>query len=248
MSGRSRVVKVIWAGRLNYAAGLALQKFLMDRHRERQRYDDNPNSLVLLEHNPVYTVGIRDKSYTNKEELRLRSLNAEFYRTNRGGLITFHGPGQLVAYPVIDLKEFHTNVRCYVSQIERMIIKLCEEFGLRGQTSPDTGVWIEDRKICAIGIRTSRYVTSHGLGLNCNTDLRWFEHIVPCGIEGKGVTSLSKELLTDVGIQDAIPILKRAFADEFQCEIIDMPGTEVSLLYEELRKIDGSIVPASANS
>ena len=231
----SRLVKVFWAGRLSYAAGLHLQKCLIEQHRSC-RPKDTPNSLMLLEHNPVYTVGIRDKGYNDKEEKRLRSLQADFYRTNRGGLITFHGPGQLVAYPVINLKEFNTNVRCYVSLIEKTIIRLCAEFGLKGETSPDTGVWIEDRKICAIGIHASRYVTSHGLALNCNIDLKWFEHIVPCGIEGKGVTSLSKELLANVRIEDAIPVFKRAFADEFDCKIIDMDSNEVSKLLEKVSK------------
>jgi lipoate-protein ligase B len=232
----ARIVKVVWAGRLSYGAGLTLQKSLINRHHEKQR-NDSPNSLVLLEHNPVYTVGIRDKAYTQEEESRLRALNAQFYRTNRGGLITFHGPGQLVAYPVINLKKFHTNVRCYVSKIERMIIRLCAEFGLKGETSLDTGVWVEDKKICAIGIHASRYVTSHGLALNCNTDLSWFEHIVPCGIEGKGVTSLSKELLTDISLRDVLPVLKRAFADEFECNMVNLSDEEVSSLLHECRKI-----------
>ncbi|NP_001229368.1 putative lipoyltransferase 2, mitochondrial [Nasonia vitripennis] len=230
----SRLVKVFWAGRLSYGAGLQLQKSLVQRHRDRHLYD-TPNSVVLLEHNPVYTVGIRNKGYDEEDESRLRALNADFYRTNRGGLVTFHGPGQLVAYPVIDLKEFRTNVRCYVSQIEKTIIRLCAEFGLKGETSPDTGVWIEDRKICAIGIHASRYVTSHGFALNCNTDLRWFDHIVPCGIEEKGVTSLSKELSANVRIEDAIPVFRRAFADEFECEVIDMKSEEISEALKECR-------------
>ncbi|XP_011503162.1 PREDICTED: putative lipoyltransferase 2, mitochondrial [Ceratosolen solmsi marchali] len=230
----ARIVKVVWTGRLSYKTGLLLQKSLINRHHEKPQ-NDSPNSLVLLEHNPVYTVGIRNKIYTHEEESRLRALNAEFYRTNRGGLITFHGPGQLVAYPIINLKDFRTNVRCYVSKIERMIIRLCAEFGLKGKTSPDTGVWIEDRKICAIGIHASRFVTSHGLALNCNIDLDWFEHIVPCGIEGKSVASLSKELLTNISVHDVIPVLKRAFSDEFQCNMLDMTEEEISSLFNECR-------------
>ncbi|XP_058795256.1 putative lipoyltransferase 2, mitochondrial [Phymastichus coffea] len=231
----SRMVKMLWAGRLSYGAGLQLQKTLVQRHRERNLYD-TPNSLILLEHKPVYTVGIRNKGYTDEDENRLRSFGADFYRTNRGGLVTFHGPGQLVAYPIIDLKEFKTNVRCYVSSIEKMIIRLCAEFGLKGGTSPDTGVWIDDRKVCAIGIHASKYVTSHGLALNCNVDLRWFEHIVPCGIEDKSVTSLSKELFADLRVEDAIPVLKRAFADEFQCEVVDMSTEETSEAMKECRE------------
>ena len=223
----SRLVKVLWAGRVSYGSGLELQNALVQRHQNKH-LNGTPNSLVLVEHNPVYTIGIRNKGYTEEDENQLRGLGADFYRTNRGGLITFHGPGQLVVYPVINLKEFRTNVRCYVSQIEKTIIRVCAEFGLKGETSPDTGVWIEDRKICAIGIHASRYVTSHGLALNCNTELSWFEHIVPCGIEEKGVTSLSKELLANVRINDAIPVFRRAFADEFECELVDMGCEEVA--------------------
>ncbi|KAL7305331.1 hypothetical protein TKK_0002460 [Trichogramma kaykai] len=231
-----RIVKVLWAGHMSYRAGLQLQKHLVERHRTLQK-EDTPNTLVLLEHDPVYTVGIRNKGYGEEDEARLKALNAEFYRTNRGGLITFHGPGQLVAYPIIDLKEFQTNIRCYVSQIEKTIIRVCAEFGLKGETSPDTGVWIEDRKICAIGIHASRYITSHGLALNCNTDLRWFEHIIPCGIEEKGVTSLSKELFANVTVADAIPVLKRAFADEFRCDVIEMDCSEVSKLLTKSKNL-----------
>ncbi|KAJ8667159.1 hypothetical protein QAD02_008821 [Eretmocerus hayati] len=223
----AKFVKVLHAGRLSYGAGLRLQQKLVQRHREKHLYEI-PNSLILVEHEPVYTVGIRNKGYTEEDESHLRSLDAEFYRTNRGGLITFHGPGQLVAYPIIDLRDFNSNVRCYVSQIEKTIIRLCAEFGLKGETSPDTGVWIKDKKICAIGIHASRYVTSHGLALNCCTDLRWFDHIVPCGIEDKGVTSLSKELFAHVSIEDTIPGLKKAFSDEFQCELVDMDRDEIS--------------------
>ncbi|XP_014203963.1 putative lipoyltransferase 2, mitochondrial [Copidosoma floridanum] len=242
-----QLVKVFWAGRMSYGGGLRLQQCLIDRHHNKDLCD-TPNSLVLLEHNPVYTVGIRNKGYTEKDEARLRSLNADFYRTNRGGLITFHGPGQLVAYPVINLKKFESNVRCYVSQIEKMIIRLCAEFGLRGKTSPDTGVWIEDRKICAIGIHASRYITSHGLALNCNTDLSWFEHIVPCGIEDKGVTSLSKELSVDVRTEDVIPVLKRAFADEFQCEMVDMSGEEIGKIINNCKNAAKNSATVSATS
>ncbi|EZA46339.1 hypothetical protein DMN91_006759 [Ooceraea biroi] len=231
---RPRVVKFLLAGRLPYGIGLQLQKTLADHHHKR--LSEPANTLVVLEHEPVYTVGIRNKGYTEEDERKLRSLGADFWRTDRGGLITFHGPGQLVAYPVLDLKQFRTSVRWYVQQVERMVIRVCAELGIKAETSPDTGVWVGDRKICAIGIHGSRYVTTHGLALNCNTDLRWFDHIVPCGIEGKGVTSVSKELDMEVTVNDILPILKNAFSDEFECDLIEFPAGEASQLLRDIRR------------
>lgn len=233
-------MKVLLAGRLPYGVGLQLQKTLLAHHHERLR--EPANTLVLLEHEPVYTVGIRNKGYTEEDERKLRSLGAEFWRTDRGGLITFHGPGQLVAYPVLDLKQFRTSLRWYVNQIERMVIRVCAELGIKGETSPDTGVWVDDRKICAIGVHGSRYVTTHGLALNCNTDLRWFDHIVPCGIVGKSVTSVSKELQMDVTVADVLPILKNAFGDQFECELIEYPLGEASQLLRDARRSVSRVV------
>ncbi|XP_015108416.1 putative lipoyltransferase 2, mitochondrial [Diachasma alloeum] len=224
-----KLVKVLWAGRMCYQSGLHLQNQLSKHHHDPGLPPDYPrHSLILIEHNPVYTVGIRNKGYTDEEIAKLKATGAEFHKTNRGGLITFHGPGQLVVYPIINLRDFVPSVRWYVCQIERMIIRLCAEFGIKGETSPDTGVWVGDKKICAIGIHGSRYVTTHGLGFNCNTELKWFENIVPCGIEGKGVTSLSRELNAHVGIDDVIPVMKNAFREEFHCEIVDFEPGEAS--------------------
>ncbi|KAK0086759.1 hypothetical protein PV325_002622 [Microctonus aethiopoides] len=228
---RTKIVKVLWAGRMGYKAGLNLQQALANQHHDQNfPVDYARNTLILIEHDPVYTVGIRNKEYTDSDVKKLTDIGAEFYKTNRGGLITFHGPGQLVVYPILDLKQFQPSVRWYVCQIEKMIIRLCAEFGIKGNTSPDTGVWVDDKKICAIGIHGSRYITTHGLALNCNTDLKWFEHIVPCGIVGKGVTSLSKELSAEITIQDIIPYLKNAFQDQFLCTIVDFPAKEASEL------------------
>ena len=229
-----RVVKVLLAGRLPYGVGLQLQKTLSDHHHKH--LNAVANTLLLLEHEPVYTVGIRNKGYTEEDEKKLRSLGAEFWRTNRGGLITFHGPGQLVAYPVLNLKQFHTSIKWYVHEVERMVIRVCAELGIKAETSPDTGVWVGDRKICAIGIHGSRYVTTHGLALNCNTDLKWFDHIVPCGIEGKSVTSISRELDMDVTIADVLPIFRNAFSDQFECELIEYPLSEASQLLQDARR------------
>ncbi|XP_034942438.1 putative lipoyltransferase 2, mitochondrial [Chelonus insularis] len=226
-SMHARIVKLLWAGRMSYKAGLHLQQTLVDHHLNSNSNDHN-NTLVVIEHDPVYTIGIRDRDYTDDEIAKLKSKGADFFKTNRGGLITFHGPGQLVAYPILNLKEFKPSVKWYVCQIEKMIIRLCAELGIKGETSPHTGVWVNDKKICAIGIHGKRYITSHGLALNCNTDLEWFNHIVPCGIEGKEVTSISKELNADVTINDIIPIFKNAFTDQFQCKLVDYPPKEAS--------------------
>ncbi|XP_046616353.1 putative lipoyltransferase 2, mitochondrial isoform X2 [Neodiprion virginianus] len=228
----NRIVKVLRAGRLDYGAALSLQKNLADLHYgNKELVMETQNTLVLLEHNPVYTIGIRRNDYSEEEEKKLTKLGAQFFKTNRGGLITFHGPGQLIAYPVLNLKQFaQASIRWYVNEIEKMIIRLCAEFGIKGETSPDTGVWVNNNKICAIGIHGSRYITTHGLALNCNTDLKWFEHIVPCGIKGKGVTSISKELKQDITIDDVIPVLCNAFKDQFECSLIDYPLNKASNL------------------
>ncbi|XP_076643267.1 lipoyl(octanoyl) transferase 2 [Halictus rubicundus] len=226
------VVKFLWAGRLSYGAGLRLQKTLSNYHLWKEE-NHNCNTLVLLEHYPVYTVGIRDKTYTEQDEEKLKDLGAEFYKTNRGGLMTFHGPGQLVAYPILNLKDFKKSIKWYVCQIEEMIIRLCAQFDIYAHTSPDTGVWVEDRKICAIGIHGSRYITTHGLALNCNTNLEWFDHIVPCGIEGKGVTSITEELNTNVTIRDVLPLFKRAFENQFHCLLLDCTEEESSKLLKD---------------
>lgn len=232
----TKIVKVLWAHRLSYNSGLKLQKILSNQHY--QNLNGSCNTLVLIEHDPVFTIGIRDKDYTVEDEKRLKDLGAEFFRTNRGGLITFHGPGQLVAYPILNLKQFKSSMKWYVCQIENMIIRLCAEYGIKGEKSPHTGVWVNDKKICAIGIHGSRYITTHGLALNCNTDLNWFNHIDPCGIKGKGVTSISQELNMNVTIQDVLPVFKNAFQDQFQCTLIEYPAEESFQLFKRINNND----------
>lgn len=221
----SRLVHILKTGILNYGESLKLQKSIADRLVQGDvKYK---NVIILTEHKPVYTIGIRTKNYTIEDEEKLRQLGAEFFKTNRGGLITFHGLGQLVAYPIINLKNFEPSIRWYVCHIEKTIIDLCRKHGITARTTDDTGVWVDNRKICAIGIHASRYVTTHGLALNCNIDLEWFKHIVPCGLEGKEVTSLSKELDKNVTIEDTTPALLTSFQDILQCttEIIEPSET-----------------------
>ncbi|NP_001297965.1 putative lipoyltransferase 2, mitochondrial [Esox lucius] len=210
-------VEVIRLGRISYSRALLVQQLYVRRHLDSK--DNFHNTLLLCEHPPVYTIGIRQAPYPVEEEQRLKFLGAEFFRTNRGGLITFHGPGQLVCYPIIDLVCFRKSVRWYVCELEKTVINLCRKYGIKASTSPDTGVWVGDNKICAIGIHCGRYITSHGLALNCNTDLGWFKNIVPCGIEDKGVTSLSQELGRDVSVDEAIPQLLETFSAQFDCTL-----------------------------
>lgn len=207
-------------GQMNYDSCLKLQINLSESLKTTSINDSG--YLIIVEHDPVYTVGIRQRDYNSLLETDLKKLGADFKRTNRGGLITFHGPGQLIAYPILNLKHFQPSVRWYVTNLETTIINLCKNtYGLKAITTPDTGVWIGNNKICAIGIRCSRYVTTHGLALNCNTDLSWFEHIVPCGLHGKGVTSLSSIFEKDISVNEVLPHFLQHFSKSFSCNIVD---------------------------
>ncbi|XP_019967586.2 octanoyl-[acyl-carrier-protein]:protein N-octanoyltransferase LIPT2, mitochondrial [Paralichthys olivaceus] len=214
MQGVRPVVEVVRLGLVAYQEALRLQQVYKKRHESSPAH-----TLLLCQHPPVYTTGIRHKPYPAPLLDQLCLLGADVHRTNRGGLITFHGPGQLVCYPVLNLGSFKKSVRWYVCQLEKTIISVCSRFGVEASTSPHTGVWVDDNKICAVGIHCGRYITSHGLALNCNTDMSWFSHIVPCGIEGKGVTSLSAELQRDVSVEETIPHLLEAFRDQFNCQL-----------------------------
>lgn len=142
-------VRVVNLGRIAYGQALQVQQKHVRQHLDKS--SEVPNTLLLCEHHPVYTIGIRQAPYPAKEEERLKGLGAEFFRTNRGGLITFHGPGQLVCYPILNLGCFKKSVRWYVCELEKTVIGLCNKFGIKAATSPDTGVWVGNNKICAIG-------------------------------------------------------------------------------------------------
>lgn len=234
------IVHILRTGLIKYAHGLNLQKLITTTNTTTTTFNDDnataavdafKNILILTEHQPVYTIGIRTKDYTIDDEAYLRSLGAEFYQTNRGGLITFHGPGQLIAYPILHLKHFKPSIRWYVCHLEKTIIALCQQYGLQqAKTTPDTGVWVDDRKICAMGVHCKRYITSHGLALNCNIDLKWFDHIIPCGLVGKQVTSLTKELNRSITVPDATDIFLSSFKNIFNCELIDLTDDETKIL------------------
>ncbi|XP_068122687.1 octanoyl-[acyl-carrier-protein]:protein N-octanoyltransferase LIPT2, mitochondrial [Hyperolius riggenbachi] len=214
MSAPGPVLRAVRLGLLGYAEAAGLQARCVRRCAER-----GEDRLLLLEHRPVYTVGIRRAGYPEEEEARLRALGADYQLTDRGGLITFHGPGQLLCYPVLSLRRLRRSLRSYVCGLEGAAIRLCCSLGVPGGRSQETGVWVRGRKLCAIGVHCSHHITSHGLALNCNTDLSWFDHIVPCGIAGKGVTSLSRELGRDVTVEEVIPPFLEAFQEEFNCSI-----------------------------
>jgi lipoyl(octanoyl) transferase len=187
-------------GTVPYEPTWELQDELAQQRRERRTGD----RLLLLEHFPVYTIGRGgDESNLLASRDRLRELGATYLRIDRGGDITFHGPGQLVAYPIVELAD-PLDLRRYVRSLEAAIIATAATFGVRaGRVAGLPGVWVEDeRKLAAIGVRVRRGVTTHGLALNVNTDLRWFDEMVPCGIQGKGVTSLQRELGRPVPMEE----------------------------------------------
>eukprot|EP00035_Acanthoeca_spectabilis_P022080 m.441904 g.441904 ORF g.441904 m.441904 type:complete len:230 (-) comp18723_c0_seq1:7255-7944(-) len=158
------------------------------------------DALLLCEHPPVYTAGRRIQPDVHEQE-RLESLGAQYLHCNRGGETTFHGPGQLVGYPIVSLRG-RGGTRWFVNVLEETMIRCCSDFGVVAGRSEHTGVWVGSNKIGAIGIQVSRGVTWHGFALNCETDLSWFDHIVPCGITEGGVTSLSVETGSAVSIAD----------------------------------------------
>ncbi|XP_076067338.1 lipoyl(octanoyl) transferase 2 isoform X2 [Oratosquilla oratoria] len=218
------LVRVYNLGHQRYSPTWELQKMVASHvHAKVERGEEPGHTLLLVQHDPVYTIGLRQSEYTLAEEERLKALGADFQRTNRGGLITFLGPGQLTAYPILHLASFAKGIKWYVCALERTVIRTCQMLDVLAETSPHTGVWVKDKKICALGIQ-GRHVTTHGLAFNCNIDLQWFDHIIPCGIKDKGVTSLSTELKRDVTVEEVTPIFLQMFSDIFNCEMV-MEGT-----------------------
>ncbi|MBA3971426.1 MAG: lipoyl(octanoyl) transferase LipB [Bacteroidetes bacterium] len=183
--------------------------------------------LLFCEHPHVYTLGnTGDKEHLLISENQLKEKNATYYKINRGGDITYHGPGQIVGYPILDLDNFFTDIHKYLRFLEEMVIRTLAEYGVIGErSSGETGVWIDAsnplkaRKICAMGVRASRWVTMHGFALNVNTDLGYFGNIIPCGID-KAVTSLDKELGYKVDEEEVKQKLKYHFSELFSCELI----------------------------
>ena len=215
-----------------------LNKRLIDAKREGgQKAAEHEHYLILCEHPPVYTLG---KSGTEDnvliDEQRMKQLGIEFFRINRGGDITFHGPGQLVCYPIFDLDRFFTDVHRYVRSLEEVVIRLLDIYGLTGQRLPEyTGVWLNPqpgvwRKVCAIGVHLSRWVTMHGLALNVCTEMDYFRHIVPCGISPleKEVTSISRELGRAVTVSEVSSQIRTIFAEVFGYEPVNQQDLDLN--------------------
>ncbi len=181
----------------------------------RRAAGEVPNALILLEHPPVYTLGRRtDPAHVLMAEAELARSGAVLHRVDRGGSVTFHGPGQLVGYPIIHLGT-NPDVVGYLRDVEEAVIRACGDLGVEVGRSRDTGVWAGDRKVCAIGVRVSRSVTLHGFALNCTTDLRWYDAIVPCGLADRGVASLSDVAGREITIEEALPAVARRFVEVF---------------------------------
>lgn len=198
-------------------------------NRREEKDDITPNYLLFTEHPHVYTLGKSgDMSNLLLNEQQLITKGATFYKINRGGDITYHGPGQIVGYPILDLENFFTDIHKYLRLLEEMVILTLAEYGLKATRSyGETGVWLDvgtpfARKICAMGVRASRWVTMHGFALNVNADLGYFDNIIPCGIRGKAVTSLHVELgVQHVNENEVKQKLLKHFSNLFEAIITD---------------------------
>ena len=234
----NKKVKFKDLGLKDYLEAFDYQQNLMDsiiqiKTKNRDFPEENqeitPNYLLFVEHPHVYTLGKSgDEHNMLANEDKLKEINATFVKTNRGGDITYHGFGQLIGYPIVDLDNFKSDIHLYMRNLEEVIIRTIAEYGLKGERSVgETGVWLDvgkpyARKICDLGVKTSRWVTMHGFGLNVNTDLRYFEYIIPCGIKDKAVTSLKRELEREFSaneIEDLKQKIKKHFADVFEAEL-----------------------------
>lgn len=200
--------------------------FYAQVHRKQHKLTMEENVIIFCEHPHVYTLG-----HSGKEEnmlmipSQLEKIHAEFVHIDRGGDITYHGPGQLVCYPILDLELFNLSIRNYIHKLEEVVINVCEFYGVKTtRLEGCTGVWIDTkdtqtRKICAIGVRSSRYITMHGLAFNINTDLKYFSFINPCGFVDKGVTSLEKELKHKVPMSDVKKLMQHEFIKVFGLDV-----------------------------
>lgn len=198
----------------------AVQQRLIDEKKGRREGESN-DVLLFVEHPHVYTLGKSgDRANLLKGMAELSSINAEFVEIDRGGDITYHGPGQVVGYPILDLDRHFTDIHKYLRRLEEVIIRTCAEYGIEaGRIDGLTGVWVGNEKICAMGIKCSRWVTLHGFALNVNTDLNYFRHIVPCGITDKEVTSLERLLEREVDPGEVKGHLEKHFSDVFEVSV-----------------------------
>ena len=230
MTKKNKAIRIIELGVKSYNDTLKIQEELFQKtielkstNRKEDTQIPTQNYLLWVEHTPVITLG---KSGKIKNlllgEKQLKEKGIEYYPTNRGGDITFHGPGQIVGYPIMDLDNFFTDIHKYLRYLEEAILLTLEEYDLNGARSiGETGVWLDvgtpfARKICAMGVKASRWVTMHGFALNVNTNLSYFDYIVPCGIKGKAVTSLAKELGREIPFKEVKDKLEVHLANLFE--------------------------------
>ncbi len=235
MSGPTRTVAVCHLGLSDYQSTWELQKAIQSRLIDAKHAvpeHEYPNVLLTVEHPPVYTLGKSgDTSNLLLDGNGLSDVGATFVRIDRGGDITFHGPGQLVVYPILDLGHFYTDIHRYLRELEEVVIRTCAHYDLRTtRIEGRTGVWtranagVKTRKICSMGIKCSRWVTSHGLALNVVNDLSYFSHIVPCGLPDANMTSISQELGSDVSISDVLPLFVQHFGEVFDVQTVEYPS------------------------
>ena len=217
----------------DYQETLLQENLKIKKEAQSQEATSNPkpqtsNYLLFVEHPPVYTLGKSGKIehvLINEEERNEKGI--QFFHTNRGGDITFHGPAQIVGYPILDLEKFYTDIGRYLRELEEVIILTLAEYGIvGGRSAGETGVWIDaltkgkERKICAMGVRCSRWITMHGFALNVNTDLSYFNGIIPCGIQNKKVTSIKEELGREVNVDEVKEKLKKNFETVFNAQLV----------------------------
>ena len=207
--------RVSYLGEYGYAESVHLQEYLL-----RGVLDGQSDILVFVQHPPVLTLGANfheSNLLLNDEEYAVQGV--EIFRTGRGGDVTFHGPGQLVIYPIFNLERHGKDLHKWMRDLEETMIQTAAHFGLSARRfPPNTGAWVGDLKLAAIGVKVRRWVSMHGIALNCDNDLAPFETIIPCGIEGYGVTSLTKETGRKVGVVDAMPVVQSAFSNVFGLE------------------------------
>jgi lipoyl(octanoyl) transferase len=217
-----------WTYQENLFADIVAQK-IQNRNLPEEEQATTPNYLLFVEHPHVYTLGKSGKpEHLLLDDLGLVNHQATYYKINRGGDITYHGPGQLVGYPILDLDHFFTDIHRYLRYLEEAIILTLAEYGVSaGRIEGLTGVWLDHdtlknpRKICALGVKSSRWVTMHGFAFNVNVDLSYFGHIVPCGIDDKAVTSLHLELGRQVDVQEVKEKVKKHLAALFEMNLIE---------------------------
>ena len=231
----NRQIKFIDLGTMDYKETWDFQQNLFDeiveikkKNRKNNTNIKTPNYFLFVEHPHVYTLG-KSGNYSNLliDENQLKNKNASFYKINRGGDITYHGPGQIVGYPILDLENFFTDIHKYLRFLEQTVIQTLDNFGIKGERNDGkTGVWIDidtpfPKKICAMGVRASRWVTMHGFALNVNVDLDYFNNIIPCGLTDNVVTSINKELnQSETDITEIKNVLKSCFSETFNSEFI----------------------------